>query len=223
MVVAPNMPMTSGGTAVMAWRREPVDSLDFFPTPPWATRALCEHVLGLTGDEADRKLTAWEPAAGEGHMAEVLREYFGSVQTSDVHDYGKGYQVGSFVGAGPDVARHIVDWIITNPPFNLALDFALRGLELSLGGVALLTRTAWLEGGDRFTRLFSLRPPATVALFSERVPMVKGHWDPRASSATSYAWIVWEHGHRGDTRLTWIPPGQRKALTRPDDVARFAP
>ena len=31
--------------AVMNQRREARDSLDDFPTPPWATRALCEHVI----------------------------------------------------------------------------------------------------------------------------------------------------------------------------------
>ena len=31
--------------AVMAQRHEAKDSLDDFPTPPWATRALLEHVL----------------------------------------------------------------------------------------------------------------------------------------------------------------------------------
>ena len=32
--------------AVMASRREPPDSLDFFPTPPWATRALLDAAFG---------------------------------------------------------------------------------------------------------------------------------------------------------------------------------
>lgn len=221
----------TGGRAVMAQRLDPIDSLDFFPTPPWATRALMEHVFGCSLDEEIRSYyrgySVWEPAAGAGHMAEVLREYFGTVQASDVHDYGHGYRVGSFIGTEdfPDVIRADsigdVDWIITNPPFNLALDFALRGLSIASAGVALLVRTAWLEGGDRFTRLFSERPPSTVALFSERVPMVKGRWDPKASTATSYAWVVWETAS-GATALEWIPPGQRKALTKPDDVARFA-
>jgi hypothetical protein len=49
-------------------------------------------------------LSVWEPAAGEGHMAEVLMEYFQQVRASDVFDYGCGYEVGSFVGRGPDVA-----------------------------------------------------------------------------------------------------------------------
>jgi hypothetical protein len=72
-------------------------------------------------------------------MAEMLREYFGPVYASDVFDYGTGYAVASFVGDGVDVLQAPpggIDWVITNPPFNLALD--LRGLELAREGVALL-------------------------------------------------------------------------------------
>ena len=65
---------TSGGTSVMARRHEALDSLDYFPTPPWATRALFE-IIGEDG----RDLVCWEPACGQGHMADVLREYFGAV------------------------------------------------------------------------------------------------------------------------------------------------
>lgn len=83
----------------MAGRIEPPDALDYFPTPPFATRALCECVLGI--DRA-RPLSSsvWEPAAGGSHMAEVLKEYFTTVHASDVHDYGCGYEVGSFIGQG---------------------------------------------------------------------------------------------------------------------------
>jgi hypothetical protein len=38
--------LPSGSTSVMARRVEPPDSLDFFPAPPWATRALCEYLGG---------------------------------------------------------------------------------------------------------------------------------------------------------------------------------
>jgi hypothetical protein len=120
-----------GHTAVMAGRIEPPDALDYFPTPPWATRALCECVLSI---ERNRPLpsSVWEPAAGQGHMAEVLKEYFLDVHGSDVFDYGRGYGVGSFVGQGPDVAMaptDDLDWLITNPPFNLVCEFALRAFE----------------------------------------------------------------------------------------------
>jgi hypothetical protein len=202
----------------MAARRDPPNALDFFPTPPWATRTLCEHVLH--GPLA--ALSVWEPAAGEGHMAEVLREYFGQVRASDVHDYGRGYEVGSFIGIGPDVAASSpADWIVTNPPFNLACEFALRALSVARVGVALLVRSVWSEGIERWDRLFSPYPPALIAQFAERVPMVKGRHDPKASSATAYAWFVWDVAMAGDTRFVWIPPGQRTALTRPSDRAWF--
>src|SRR4051794_30361823 len=65
--------------AVTAQRIEPADSPDDFPTPPWATRALMEHVLD---NEPLCSLTCLEPACGVGHMAKVLNEYFGQVHAS---------------------------------------------------------------------------------------------------------------------------------------------
>ena len=65
-------PMQNRSHAVMAQRTEAKDSKDDFPTPPWATRALLEHVLPRFGDL--RGLTCLEPACGAGHMDKVLRE-----------------------------------------------------------------------------------------------------------------------------------------------------
>lgn len=221
----PAASLPSGARSVMASRVEPWDGLDFFPTPPWATRALMEHVIGESKavlKALDRSV--WEPACGGGHMAEVLAEYFTRVHASDVHDYGQGYPVGSFVGEGPDVAQcpFRPDWIITNPPFNLAKEFALRALNETKCGVALLVRTTWLEGTKRYLELFEPMRPSVVAMFSERVPMVKGRWDPDVSTATAYAWVVWNSWNVGDTRLMWIPPGSRKRLEWHDDRRRFA-
>ena len=213
------MNIPNGSTAVMARRVEPPDSLDFFPTPPWATRALLEHVIPEAGG------TAWEPAAGQGHMADVLKERFRVVWRSDVHDYGGLDAVGSFTGVGPDVLPSpdpAPNWIITNPPFNLALEFVERALDTAHDGVAVLLRSTWLESVERYERLFSTRAPAIVAPFVERVPMVKGRWDPSASSATAYTWFVWEVPFRTTTQLKWIPPGCRRGLTKDSDIKRFA-
>lgn len=214
--------IASGHTAVMAQRREPPDSLDFFPTPPWATRALLTHVI------PDAKGSCWEPACGEGHMVAPLCEQFETVYASDVHDYGGRQWVGSFVGSGPDVIHERfsdpVDWVVTNPPFNLGVEFALRALDVAAKGVALLLRSVWLESRERYEAIFSQQPPTTVAVFCERVPMTKGRWNPEASTATSYAWFVWRitGDARKPTELVWIPPGQRSLLERSDDRARFA-
>src|SRR5690606_19403358 len=93
-----------------------------------------------------------------------------------------------------------------------------RGLEIAKVGVAMLVRTAFIEGGDRYRTLFKPHPPAIVAPFVERLPMFKGRLDPKGSTATSYCWLVWskEIHHAGQTRVRWIPPC-RKALERPGD------
>lgn len=109
-----------GARAIMGSRQEPDDSLDYFPTPPWATRALIEKVLPRSGLQASfHAQLAWEPACGEGHIAEVLKEYFGDVVESDIHDYGRAdaHQV-DFLAADHVNRQEDADWIITNPPFG---------------------------------------------------------------------------------------------------------
>jgi hypothetical protein len=199
-------------SAVMQQRSEPHDSLDDFPTPPWATRALCEF---LTGEGFDLgECSVREPAANRGHMARPLAEYFASVEASDVHDYGAGYPVRDYLFPDP---LSVVDWTITNPPFRLAEQFIERMAATSSIGWAVIVRAAFLEGQGRFERLFSKNAPAYVLQFSERVVMHKGRLAPEGSTATAYAWLVWVDG-ADQTQLRWISPC-RKWLERPEDYA----
>lgn len=209
--------------AVMAQRHEAGTSLDDFPTPPWGTRAGIEHAL-YRSDVPFRLppaqgLTVWEPTANRGHMVTPLREYFGTVIGTDVHDYGAGFAVHDFLLPVP--ARDF-DLVITNPPFRLATAFVRRAMQVARLGCAVLVRGTWMETVERY-ELFGEHPPALVAQFAERVAMVKGRLldpsrlypDPetgklkRPSTATAYAWIVW---HRGttETRMRWIPPCRRQ-------------
>ena len=80
--------MQNTSHAVIAQRAEARDSLDDFPTPPWATRALIEHVLDNKVHLS--KMVCLEPACGVGHMSKVLREYFGEVRSADIYPYGYG-------------------------------------------------------------------------------------------------------------------------------------
>lgn len=197
-------PVQNSSHAIMSQRYEQAESLDDFPTPPWATRALIEHVLF---DHTLSKMTCSEPACGRGYMSEVLKEYFRAVKSSDVADYGYGAVCNFF-----DAPNHSkADWVITNPPFNQAEAFVAKALEEVTVGVAVLVRTMFLESVGRFHRLFSQKPPSIVAQFSERVPIVKGRIDPSATSATGYAWVVWHVSRKNSTKLVWIPPC-RKSL-----------
>ncbi|WPZ05639.1 hypothetical protein [Pelagerythrobacter marinus] len=206
-------------SAVMQQRSEPHDSLDDFPTPPWATRALCEW-LNARGEETAH-FNVREPTANRGHMVAPLREYFRRVEASDVHDYGVGFPVGDYL-FGPE--PELIHYTITNPPFRLAEQFIERMAATSEFGFAVLVRAAFLEGQGRFERLFSKNPPSHVLQFSERVVMHKGRLAPEGSTATAYAWLVWLDGGAGDngeTYCEWIPPC-RKRLERPSDYPEVA-
>jgi hypothetical protein len=203
--------MQNTSHAVMAQRTEPKDSPDDFPTPPWATRALIEHILL---DKAKLKdMSCLEPACGAGHMAKVLNEYFGEVRSADAFNYGYG-DIRDFLTFPYET--NAVDWVITNPPFRLAEEFVMRALQVARSGVAILARTVFLESVGRYKGIFLTTPPSKFAQFVERVPMVKGRLDGKATTATGYAWLVWEKEIVTEPRLMWVPPC-RKRLERAND------
>lgn len=195
-------------SAVMQQRIEAHDSLDDFPTPPWATRALCERIIvgGMWS-------SCREPAANRGHMVKPLLEYFSTVDASDIHDYGAGFPVRDYL-FGP---CEPVDWTITNPPFRLAEQFIKKALTESRCGIAVIVRSAFLESVGCYEHLFAVRPPSHVLQFTERVVMHKGKLSAKGSTATAYCWLVWKRGVTGTT-FDWIAPC-RKRLEREGDYA----
>tara|TARA_R110002074_G_scaffold143003_1_gene289722 strand:+ start:244 stop:990 length:747 start_codon:yes stop_codon:yes gene_type:complete len=228
-------------SAVMQQRQEARDALDDFPTPMWATRAVCAELQKRGIDLA--RCTVREPCANRGYMVRPLFEYFGNVEASDVHDYGAGFAVEDYL-FGPLPER--VDWTFMNPPFRLAEQFLDRALATS-GGVALFVRSAFLEGEERYRKTWSKNPPDLILQFSTRVVIHKGvmrqagerYWDAgadngkdkpkgkwrNASSATSYCWLIWMpkqiqmqpsfvHG----TLFHWIGP-RRPEFEREGDYA----
>lgn len=144
----------------------------------------------------------------------VLEEYFGEVRSSDIYPYGYG-EVRDFLAVPYEAGS--VDWVISNPPFRLGEDFIRKALNVAGHGVAMLTRTVLIESIGRFDRLFSKTPPTKFAQFAERVPMVRGRLDKKASTATGYCWLVWEKNARSkQPQVVWVPPC-RKSLEREID------
>ena len=195
----------------MSDRIEPTgdDAVDDFPTPRWATRALLKHAMF---DPTIRSGSALEPACGRGHMAATLAETFAVVTHADRFAYGYG-PVRDFLRQ--PYASDCVDWVITNPPFVRGEAFVLEALRVARRGVAILARSVFAEGVGRYERLFEPLPPAYIATFAERVPMVKGRVDPDATTATAYSWFIWQRGAT-HTRHIWIRPC-RKQLEKPGD------
>lgn len=225
-------------TAVMQRRVEADDSLDDFPTPPWATRAMVEYVLRPRINVPLSSLIAIDPNCNRGYMARPLAENFATVIANDVHDYGWSGQhlVRDYLFPGPMLPADIT---FMNPPFRLAEEMIYRSFETPEWlGTIVIVRSAFLEGSDRYTNLFSTRPPTIHAQFVERVIMTKGivrdpnkkYWNPKApdpktkkktgawvypSTATSYCCLAWLRDLPREPTM-WIPPC-RKQLERKGD------
>lgn len=211
--------------AVMNQRHAAPAGLDFFPTPPWATRALLTHCLpGMLREFSTLRAhgRAWDPCCGAGHMSGVLGERFHTVLESDIAAYGQE-TVRDFLSFDPRLAFEGA--IIMNPPFNKAAAFVLHALAHDPVMVAALVRSNWLEGQTRHGNLFKRFIPVAVFQFVERVPMVAGRWAVNAKTATSYAWVIWLRDPLPEIAAAapvfrWIPPS-RHELTRDDDALRF--
>ena len=170
---------------------------DLYETPPMATEALL-RVETLP-------LTIWEPASGRGAIVRVLRARGHTVITSDVVDYGFPLDfIANFLAAAlPPIGCGA---IVTNPPYQIATEFARHALDLA-PRVYLLLRLAFLESIRR-TDILEHRGLARVHVFRKRLPMMHrdGWTGPRASSAIPFGWFCWDRQHRGPTVIDRIAP-----------------
>lgn len=184
---------------------------DFYPTPPEATHALVDFLeekdLATPGVER-----VWEPAAGDGHLAEVLRDRGYETAVTDIRptDYvGKEYGQRDFL----EITEWMpgADYLITNPPFNLALQFITHALSFRPPLVAMLlkctywhtqTRSQWfhqkhIETGD-------LIRPDWVLPIGWRLA-----FQPERGSAPvmDCSWFVWTlHDRRETCGYHPLPP-----------------
>lgn len=143
-----------------------------------------------------------DPACGGGNIPEACkaRGYRTSLGT-DIADRGYGKQ--------SDFLTGWTEWrhdIIMNPPYSLATDFALHALDIGAQKIAILQRTAWLEGESRYKRLFSLNKLARIWQFRSRISMPPGGQNIEAKNGSvAFAWFVFERNHNGPPTLGWLP------------------
>lgn len=182
-------------------RRIVPEGPEFYPTPRWATHALC-NVETFTGE-------VWEPACGNGRMADVLSKRGNQVYASELYDRKYGEIGVDFL----ETTRQTQN-IVMNPPYNLAEEFIWHGLKQigEEGKLALLLRIAFLEGAARQKKLFREAPPARVWVFSERITFYPAGQHTGGSGTTAYAWFVWDKAvPPGKPEIGWIEAGTRDA------------
>ena len=152
----------------------------------------------------------WEPAVGNGALAEPLREAGKLKAVSDIVDRGY-YPEGISTKYNLDFLTFNKKWkgdIVTNPPYNVCLDWAQHQLDLIQDGrySALFMKITFLEGKSRKSFLEE-NPPIRVWVSSSRIMCYKnGNIEDgkKNSSATCYAWYVWQKGYKGDTIIKWF-------------------
>ena len=96
------------------------DGLDFWRTPPQATMALMER-------EKFEGIIL-EPACGTGEMSDVLKKYSKLIISSDIVYRGYKWQndTSDFFETETKFGN-----VITNPPFNLAIEFIHKSIEVA--------------------------------------------------------------------------------------------
>jgi hypothetical protein len=171
---------------------------DYYATEEKAVVKLLE----VMGDKLSNNI--WECACGEGHISNVIKRHLPetNVRNSDLIDRGINAEVLDFL----TTERKYVGDIVTNPPYKYASEFVEKALELVDDGryVCMFLKVTFLEGQKR-KLLFDKYPPKVVYVSSERLKCaINGDFASVGSSATAYAWFVWEKGFIGDPVIKWI-------------------
>ena len=185
-----NIQLTGAGDK--AKRRE----LDFYPTPPEVTIALMDFL------KLD-PMIIWEPACGNNAMVDVLKSYGHNVIATDINN-GNDYFT----------TKKKCDAIITNPPFNLSVQFIEKAIS-EAPIVAMLLKSQYWHAKSR-TDLFNKFPPAYVLPLTWRPDFLYQERKKGDKSAPTMEvnWTVWIRGNESSKYM----PLQKPKLTTKSDL-----
>ena len=187
--------------------------LDFYSTPPRDTEAF----LAVSGWDV-RGSNIFEPAAGTGAILDACKARgaasgFGLEIDPDRAEKcrAKGYGVTTtdaiLHGVDEVTFWRAADFLISNPPFTLALEFAERCARWAIRHrrpAALLLRLAFAETKGRAA--FHAGYPSDLYVLSERP---RFRTDRKGTDSTAYAWFVWSPA--ASRRWCVIPPRKKDA------------
>jgi hypothetical protein len=165
-----------------------------FYTPNWLTEVIIPYIR-----EGSR---IWEPACGEGHLVNRLKEF--------------GFHVvGTDIEQGVDFIKDDLldedefDCIITNPPFDLKDQFLAKCIQFNKP-FALLLPLYCLEGTKRSRRhdMYRSLKDVSVIIPSERCRFINGDKNPNFSSV----WVC--SGFNLRQQLIWVDVDSNRVADR---------
>jgi len=172
--------------------------LEAFETPRWAIEAVLDVELTTK--------FILDPCAGLGAIGVVCGERGLEVDAIDIEPWAdhfpsraRGFTlVADFFDQKLDLSATTV---IMNPPFSLAEEFVSRAQVLGARKIICFQRQAWRESQSR--RLWwDQNSPARVWVCGARAScwrfdLIGSERAQGSGTPTSYAWYVWERGHKG--------------------------
>lgn len=153
---------------------------DFYATPESAFAPLL-HYLHFD-------LEYWEPAQGDGRLVRWLRE---SGRRADGRDLACGFD---FL---EDTTQR--QFILTNPPFSLALEFCDHAINHA-PEVMMLLRLNFL-GSQARRPWWATHEPDALFVLSQRPSFGKNKQGRKGTDACDYAWFYWGARFRGIRHL----------------------
>ena len=150
---------------------------DFYPTPANVTIALLKYL------DIPKGSTIWEPACGKGHMAEVMKDMGYRVVATELEDFGYGETGKNFIGS----ALIECDWIITNPPFCVSVEFIEQCIAHGKP-FALLCKSQYWHAAKKTKVFNAFRPRLVLPLTWRPDFLFKGKG---AAPTMECLWTVW--------------------------------
>ena len=174
---------------------------DAYFTPVWCTEALLSKWRP--------NYQVWDPAAGHGHIVDVLDGADIPYTATDINEYVDltrdiVIESADFLKTNPYPAFNGPFTIITNPPYYKAEQFVRCALQLTepvRGSVAMLLRHEWDCAGGR-KDLFVM-PAFKIKIVLTKRP----RWfaDTTTSPRHNFAWFIWDWASVGGAVLEYAP------------------
>lgn len=164
---------------------------DYYATPSKAGEDLIKVYPSINN--------VWECAVGEGSLSKGL----GNIVVKESDLVLRNYECEQLDFLNSNYEHN--GWIVTNPPYKYAKEFALKAIELASDGVAMFLRIQFLESQKR-QELFKKYPPKYVYIYTKRCPQcaLNGDFSKDTGNATTYAWFIWEKGSTSEPIIRWI-------------------
>lgn len=151
---------------------------DFYETPSWMVSAMLRRIP-ISGP-------VLEPCAGRLAISRVLQASGLTVTSNEPYQDVEGLSSRLDATKPERWAKwRRFDWVVTNPPFNLANQIVPLALSHARLGVAMVLRLSWFEPTADRAALLHRHPPALI-----NMPRCDFRGNGQTDSVTA-AWFVW--------------------------------